>query len=60
MHGDEFTCLGTKENLVWYEQQMGQAFEIKVRGHIGEGDDCDKEILVLNRIVRLDETGLFL
>ena len=36
VHGDDFTCLGTLENLAWYEAQMAEAFEIKVRGHLGE------------------------
>ena len=59
VHGDDFTCLGTRADLEWYEGQMAEAFEIKVRGHLGESEGCEREIRVLNRILRLDEHGLY-
>ena len=35
VHGDDFTCLGTAANLKWYEDELGKAFGIKVRGDWG-------------------------
>jgi hypothetical protein len=37
VHGDDFTALGTDEDLDWYESALKEAFEIKIRGRLGEG-----------------------
>ena len=58
VHGDDFTCLGPKKNIIHYEDQLASRFEIKRRGHIGESDGCIKEIRILNRILRLTDNGL--
>ena len=39
IHGDDFTALGTDDDLDWYEGKLKESFEIKVRGRLGEG--CD-------------------
>ena len=57
VHGDDFTCLGSLEDIRWYEDQMRQAFEIKIKGTLSEAKGCDREVRVLNRVVRLDEEG---
>ena len=44
---------------LWYEAGSKEAFEIKIKGHLGEADDCEKEIRVLNRICRLDKGGIY-
>ena len=57
VHGDDFTALGLDEDLDWYEGQLKEHFEIKVRGRLGEG--CkDNQIRILNRIVTLTPQGL--
>ena len=43
---------------MWYEQGLREAFEIKIKGKLGESADCDKEVRVLNRVVRINEDGL--
>ena len=58
VHGDDFTCLGPKSKVIEYEDQLATRFEIKRRGHIGESEGCIREIRILNRILRLTESGL--
>lgn len=58
VHGDDFTLLGTRTSLRWFEQEFGTAFEIKIRGIFGEAPMCQKEIRILNRILRVEKWGL--
>ena len=58
VHGDDFTLLGTKEQLDWCEAEMAKAFELKLRGRMGERPGCVKEIRILNRVLRLCADGL--
>ena len=58
VHGDDFTCSGTKAALDWYEDQLQKSFEIKIRGRLGYEPGCLREMRILNRIVRLDDHGL--
>ena len=47
-----------RTELLWYEKGLAEAFTIVVKGHLGESDDCEKEIRVPNRIARIDRDGL--
>ena len=38
--------------------ELENVFHRKVKGHLGETEDCDNEVRVLNHIVRLDDTGV--
>lgn len=58
VHGDVFTCTGPTHGLDWYENELQKLFEIKMRGRLGHEQGCDKEMRILNRIVRLDDLGL--
>ena len=58
VHGDDFTALGTDPELDWYESQLAQHFELKIRGRLGEGCPGDNELRILNRIVRITPDGL--
>ena len=58
VHGDDMTCLGVKESLDKYEAALRAVFEIKVKGRLGTGESDDKQIRVLNRIVRVEDEGL--
>ena len=58
VHGDDFTALGTAESLDLYEAGMAKAFECKMKGRLGHDPEDLKEMRVLNRIVRIVETGL--
>ena len=37
VHGDDFTALGTDEDLDWYESRIKEAFEIKIKRLLSEG-----------------------
>ena len=58
IHGDGFTALGAAEELRWYEQGLSNVFELVVKGRLGEDKGCDREVRVLNRVVRLDADGV--
>lgn len=58
VHGDEFTTVGARPDLLWSEKDLSKHVEIKIRGHLGEAADSDRELLVLNRVARLTPEGL--
>ena len=58
VHGDDFTALGTDDDLNWYEGQLAEKFEIKIRGRLGRGCSGPNEIRIINRIVRIEKDGL--
>lgn len=58
VHGDDFTDLGCRDELLWHEHGLREASEIKRKGRLGESKDCDTEVRVLNRTVRVDHEGL--
>ena len=51
IHGDDFTTLGTESNLKWFENQLKQRLEIKMRGILGPDPSDLKQTTVLNRVV---------
>ena len=57
VHGDDFAALATDPELDWYTAEFQKAFEIKVRGRMGEGTE-EWEIRILNRIVRITPEGI--
>ena len=57
VHGDDFNALGVADELDWYEKELATHFEIKIRGRMGPGGDCD-QIKILNRILTLTKEGL--
>ena len=58
VHGDDFTALGTDEDLDFYEKSLASHFELKIRGRIGEGCQWPNEIKMLNRCLKLTNSGL--
>ncbi len=42
IHGDDFTILGSEEDLDWLKEKSIRRFEIKHRGRLGPGDSDDK------------------
>ena len=58
VHGDDFTALGEDEDLNWYESELSKYFELKIRGRVGPEASDDKEMRILNRILRIDSEGL--
>ena len=58
VHGDDFTCSGSRRNLMWMEAEMKKKYELTVGARLGPGEDDDHEGLVLNRVVRWTSRGL--
>ena len=58
MHGDDFTALGPRDALLWYDAQLANVSELTLKGRLGVAPDCDKEVWVLNRIVRIGDDGI--
>ena len=56
--GDDFSALGTDDELTWYEGFLAEAFELRDKTRLGPGPQGAKEVRILNRILRLDEGGL--
>ena len=44
VHGDDFTALGTNNDLDWCEKRLKDNFEIQIRGRLGEGCTVPQEI----------------
>ena len=58
VHGDDFTFCGLRENLLVVQGWLREAFEIEVRGMLGESDVEDKEAVILGRTVRWLDDGI--
>ena len=58
VHGDDFTVLGTEEDLDWFRREISKAYEVKFRGRIGPGCNDQKSIRILNRVVEWSEEGI--
>jgi hypothetical protein len=52
VHGDDFTFMGPSRDLARMRGLMEEWYQIKVRAILGDGPEDDKEITLLNRIVR--------
>ena len=58
VHGDDFTTVGGKANLDWFEGEMKKLYELTVGPRLGPGDEDDKEGTVLNRVIRYTTRGV--
>ena len=57
VHGDDFISTGPDDSLKWMEQMLSKDFKIKT-SKIGPEKDDDKELKVLNRILRYTDSGI--
>ena len=60
IHGDDFTILGDKESLDWFQKSLAKEFELKVRGIIGPEKTDSKSIRLLNRVFEWTPQGIIL
>ena len=58
VHGDDFTIAGPKSQLDWLKLQMEQKYELTELGRLGPGETDDKEVKVLNRMIRWTSRGV--
>ena len=54
---DEFTLVGTGDDLSWIRDLMASWFEIKVMAIWGPEDTDDKEVVILGRTVTWTKPG---
>ena len=57
-HGDDFTALGCRGDLDWYENHPASSFELGEQIRMGEAATDAKEARILNEMFRLTEHGL--
>lgn len=58
VHGDDFTSVGQKCELDWFEGVLEAKYELKKGGRLGPGPSDCKELTVLNRVIRWTEAGV--
>ena len=59
VYGDDFTVVGTYSDINWFEATMEAKYAITKRGRLGSGKSDEKEMTLLNRVVRwVDGAGL--
>ena len=58
VHGDDFTALGSDEDVKWFVDELSKVFELKLKGIIGPGDNDQKQMRVLNRVITWDSRGI--
>lgn len=56
VHGDDFTAVVNSQQQEWFVSTMKQEFEVKVKV-LGMGERCEREIVVLNRHIRVCSRG---
>ena len=52
VHGDDFTAVGPKVGLDWYEAALEAKYELKKGGRLGPGLKDDREATCSNRVIR--------
>ena len=57
VHGDDFTTVGDKSDLDWFEAELATHYELTTPPRIGPGSDDAKEGIILNRVVRWTSEG---
>ena len=58
VHGDDFTTIGPKHQLDWFEKALSDKYELTKGGRLGPGPSDDKEGRILNRIIRWTPSGI--
>ena len=57
--GDDFTIVGGRPEVSWFESTMEERYAITKRGRLGSGAEDQKEMVLLNRVVRwVDNVGI--
>ena len=58
VHGDDFTVLSDRAGIDFVHAAMKKKYIVKLRGVLGPEHGDDKEIRILNRVLRYTESGL--
>ena len=52
VHGNDFTCVGPKDSLDWYEKEIQKFYEVTIQPRVGPGNEDTNDARVLDRILR--------
>ena len=58
VHGDDFTTSGPKVSVDWMKRQLEGRYELTEVARLGPGPEDDKEVKILNRLVRWTKRGV--
>lgn len=58
VHGDDFTVLSAREEIIWVKEEMEKKYTLKLRGILGVEQGDDRELTILNRALRWDHEGV--
>ena len=60
IHGDNFSSLGARQDLEWFEAELTKVCDIKLEGLLGPPDepDCDHQLATLNRLLTWTSSGI--
>jgi len=58
VHGDDFTILAQEHVIKYVAEKMSERYKLKLRGILGPDSWDDKELIILNRIIRWDDDGI--
>ena len=56
VHGDDYLSSGTEQDLMWLKSKLEVEFEVKSK-IVGAASHLEKEAKVLNRVLRIAESG---
>ena len=57
VHGDDYVTTGSREGLKWMKGELEKKFKIKT-SIIGSEEEDEKELKILNRIIRMTPKGI--
>ena len=57
VHGDDYVTTGSREGLKWMKGELEKKFKIKT-SIIGSEEEDEKELKILNRIIRMTPRGI--
>ena len=60
IHGDNFSSLGARLDLDWFEKELAKVWDIKLEGLLGPPDepDCVHQLCTLNRLLSWTTKGI--
>ena len=58
VYGDDFTAIGSADQLDWYESELSKVYELKKRGRLGPGAKDLKQATLLNRVITWTDEGV--
>ena len=56
VHGYDYCSVGNREDVEWFRMKLDHRFSIKTTV-VGPGADDQKEVRLLNRVIRMTEHG---